>query len=381
MPYMAPEQFADFRKVRFSADIYSLGKILYEAISGKLNQKMVPFKMVNLEDPDTKFLKAMDSIIRKATDENHHKRYQTVSEMRQAILNALKSMREEEKRPQHLRAIPIYVRWLWVGIASVLISVGAMAIYHLLGSRAPEKATPTSTELLREKKNSSLPTPDKLAPMRIALDGRELKLVKSPKNDLIFYGDPSLVTFHHYAEFLNEVSESLTVNDGVVKHDEDIWIYLGDGGAPSDQIFYQNSRFYLRQAKWAPKPVIRVTWLGARAYALHYGKRLPTYAELRAFKQQFPILPDSSQETANDSMHSHMKMNKSIQNGNRIQHGQMVVKEWLSAKRQGSSTESLVVEWFAGGTQQKITKRYPWEGFYDVGFRTVLDLPSGKSTK
>lgn len=117
---------------------------------------------------------------------------------------------------------------------------------------------------------------DKLASTRIAEDGREMKLVKSPENGLMFYGDPSLVTFHHYVEFLNEVSESLNVNDGVVKHNDDIWIYLGDGSAQSDQIICQYSRFQLRQAEWAPKPVVRVTWLGAEAYAQHYGNRLPT---------------------------------------------------------------------------------------------------------
>ena len=93
MPYMAPEQFTDFRKASFSADIYSLGKILYEAICGKLDPKMVPFKTVNLKEPDTNLLKAMDGIIRKATDENQYKRYQTVSELRQALLHALKSVR------------------------------------------------------------------------------------------------------------------------------------------------------------------------------------------------------------------------------------------------------------------------------------------------
>lgn len=94
-----------------------------------------------------------------------------------------------------------------------------------------------------------------------------------------------MVTFHHYVEFLNEVSGSLNVNDGVVKHNDDIWIYLGDGSAQSDQIIYQHSRFQLRQAEWAPKPVIRVTWLGAEAYAQHYGNRLPLAQYERLLKR------------------------------------------------------------------------------------------------
>ncbi len=118
MPYMAPEQFSDFRKAGFAADIYSLGKILYEAVSGKLNSKMVPFKSVALKDPETIFLKAMDTLIRKATDESHRQRYQTVSDLRSAILEALKSGRSENGKlhPDHEKA-PAYVRWMWIGIA------------------------------------------------------------------------------------------------------------------------------------------------------------------------------------------------------------------------------------------------------------------------
>jgi hypothetical protein len=149
---------------------------------------------------------------------------------------------------------------------------------------------------------------------------------------------------------------------------------MGDGNNLSDQIFYQHSRFHLRQTEWAPKPVIRVTWLGAQAYAQHYGKRLPTYDEWRTIEQQFPIILDSIQRPANDSMHSHMEMNASTQDGKLTRSGQMAVKEWISSKAPDLSADSRVVEWSAESTQPNVTKRYPWEGFYDVGFRTVLDV-------
>ena len=380
MPYMAPEQFADFRKANFAVDIYSLGKMLYEAINGKLNPKMVPFKTVALENPKTNLLKAMDGIIRKATDEDHRKRYQTVAELRQAILNALKSVHEEEKLPRSHVRLPAYVRWLWAGIAIVLIVVGGMTIYHLVGS-VPEKAITTSAEVSDEDKNTSKPKPEKLTPTWVGEDGREMVLVNGSEADLGFYVDPTLVTFHHYVVFLNEVSDTLEVIDGVVRNNKDIWIYLGDGSAPSDQITYQHLRFHLRQADRAPKPVIRVTWLGAQAYARHYGKRLPTYDEWQLLSQQFPIVPDSMQGTANVSngaMHSHMEMNKPTKNDGQSQQGegQIVVKEWLAVKSDSSST-SRVVEWSAGNTQQSVTKRHPWEGFYDVGFRTVMNAHGG----
>jgi len=372
MPYMAPEQFADFRKAKIPADIYSLGKMLYEAIVGKLNQKTVPFKSVCLEAPDTDFFKTMDGIIRKATDENQQNRYQTISEMRRALQNALKLLRKEKQQPQP-DVTPATIRWLWAGIALVLIAIGAMTIYHLVDSENSETAHVETTQILNENINRAVFDIDNLDSSLIAQDGREMKLVKRPNENHAFYADPSLVTFHHYVEFLNEVSESLTVNDGVVKHDEDIWIYLGDGSAQSEQIIFQHSRFHLRQAQWAFKPVTRVTWLGAEAYARHYGKRLPTSDDWQAIRQQLSIVPDFKTEPPKDTMHSHMQGVSLSTNSRSSQNEKKVVKEWISIKKLNSTPESRVVEWMDADTDQNTTKRYPWEGFEDVGFRTVLD--------
>ena len=379
MPYMAPEQFADFRKAKIPADIYSLGKMLYEAIVGKLDQKTVPFKSVHLEAPDTDFFKTMDGVIRKATDENQQNRYQTISEMRRALQNALKLLRKEKQQPQQPIATPATIRWLWAGIALVLIAIGAMTIYHLVDSENSETARVETTQILDENIDRAVFDIENPDASLIAQDGREMKLVKRPNENHVFYADPTLVTFHHYVEFLNEVSESLTVNDGVVKHDEDIWIYLGDGSAQSDQIIFQHSRFHLRQAQWAPKPVTRVTWLGAEAYARHYGKRLPTSDDWQVIRQQLSIVPDFKTKSPKDTMHSHMQGVSLSTNSRSSQNEKKVVKEWISIKKPNSTSESRVVEWMDADTDQNTTKRYPWEGFEDVGFRTVLDTGADRS--
>ena len=378
MPYMAPEQFADFRKANIPADIYSLGKMLYEAIVGKLDQKSVPFKAVHLEAPDTDFLKTMNGVIRKATDENQQNRYQTISELRRALQNALKLLRKEKQQPQP-DVTPATIRWLWAGIVLVLIAIGAMTIYHLVDSENSETARVETTQILDENIDRAVFDIENPDASLIAQDGREMKLVKRPNENHVFYADPTLVTFHHYVEFLNEVSESLTVNDGVVKHDEDIWIYLGDGSAQSDQIILQHSRFHLRQAQWAPKPVTRVTWLGAEAYARHYGKRLPTSDDWQVIRQQLSIVPDFNTKSPKDTMHSHMQGVSLSTNSRSSQHEKKVVKEWISIKKPNSTSESRVVEWMDADTDQNTTKRYPWEGFDDVGFRTVLDAGADRS--
>lgn len=377
MPYMAPEQFADFRKANVTADIYPLGKILYEAISGKLDQKMLPFKTVSLEEPKTNLLKAIDIIIRKATEEDHRRRYQTVAELRNAILDALGAERLEKDKPQQSQVIPpAYVRWLWAGIAAVLIAVGGMAAYHLM-DKAPEKSLTTNKKAVEEVKHTITLKTEKPTPTLLAADGREMVLVAGSEKYPEFYTDPTLITFHHYVEFLNEVGDTLEVIDGVVRKKEDIWLYLGDGSSASDQIIHEHSRFHLRQTEWAPKPVLRVTWLGAQAYARHYGKRLPAYDEWLALKKQLSIATKPNQlstNTASDK-HLHMMMHTSAEKTNQAKRKdeQPIVKEWLTTK-EDSSSPSRVVEWPAVNKQQNPTKRYPWEGFDDVGFRTVMDV-------
>jgi len=41
--YMSPEHFVDLKRTDTRADIYSLGKILYEAIDGKISSETIPF--------------------------------------------------------------------------------------------------------------------------------------------------------------------------------------------------------------------------------------------------------------------------------------------------------------------------------------------------
>lgn len=372
MPYMAPEQFADFRKARIPVDVYSLGKVLFEAVSGRLDKKMIPFKSADIESSATTFFKTVGSIIRKATSENPHNRYQTVSELRLALHNALQTLQEENIAALSIGPTPTYIRWLWVGIIAVLIAVGGMTVYHLVENET-YKQEGIADISLPGNIQSTLQEAGMFSSTMIAKDGREMALVTDADKNLAFYSDASLVTFHHYNEFLKEVRASLTVKNGVVKHDDDIWIYLGDGNAQADQIIYQNSRFQLRHTEWALKPVRRVTRLGASAYAQHYGKRLPTLVEWRAIEEQLiSVTKNDSVLTGGGMMHAPMHSDSQLSSSNvPEQKGKTVNKEWLAKIKPDSSVRSLVVGWSGNGNNQKVVQRNSWEGFYDVGFRAV----------
>ena len=75
------------------------------------------------------------------------------------------------------------------------------------------------------------------------------------------------ITNAQYATFMNDIGAN---RDGSFSGVE----YLDMGG----QISHRDGRFIAKSSK-ENYPVIRVTWFGAKAYAEHYGGRLPTEAE------------------------------------------------------------------------------------------------------
>lgn len=85
--YSAPEQTSDARGVDCRADIYSLGMLLYELLSGKLTYG---FESVCAARPELPAV--CDEILRKALAGNPDERYQTAAEMREALLAAARTL-------------------------------------------------------------------------------------------------------------------------------------------------------------------------------------------------------------------------------------------------------------------------------------------------
>jgi serine/threonine-protein kinase len=371
-PYMAPEQFSDFRKAAEPADIYALGKILYEAVEGKLDQSTPPFKQVSLKDPSAPMLRALDGVIRKATDEDPNRRYPSIAELRLDLLALLErpapSALSESK---HVSSPPL-VRWLWIGIAAAVLSVAGMTAYHLWEGVEKRPSPETAFRPESQTPPEAEPRKTELTRARLAADGREMRLLTDPASGRRFYADTSLVTFHHYLDFLNEVTDTVSVTDGVVRQGSDILFYL------EKHVVFQNDRFRLLDTALAPQPVTRVSWLGARAYARNFDKRIPTHADWLILRQEIPesVEPIRSaaagpvDDTAPPMHMMHRQPSADPEKPN--QADAAVSMEWVGVEVNGRLS-SRVVAWPAGGKSAELIRRYPWEGFVDVGFRTVMD--------
>lgn len=120
--YMAPEQFQDSAKVDGRADIYSLGVVLYEVLTGTLPTVMSKPVSQMSQVPAT-----FDPIVAKCLEADPDRRYQTVSELREA-LKAAQSFAEPSPVPGLVTPAPrrsLLGRTLVVaGIAAVVLLTG-----------------------------------------------------------------------------------------------------------------------------------------------------------------------------------------------------------------------------------------------------------------
>ena len=428
--YMSPEHFLEFGQADHLSDIYSLGKMLFEAINGRISSKGKPFKQACLQNPETPFLKKLDTIIRKATAEERGKRYVSVAHLHLALEETIEMGQGESlKVAAGVREPPIWhkPRYIWGGIALVALSMAAMGLWHLVGDPGkagfrpePDPAVIQPAPSVTIDETTVAGTIETIPPPKtyLAQDGIQMRFVPGEDFQIAegpqaqkktvslkpFYIDGTKVTNHHLVEFLNAVKDTLKIENGLVKQKDKIWFFLGQGTATYEQIIYQHERFYLRDTEYAAYPVVRVTWYGAAAYAVHYGKRLPTALEWRyaasmgdaQHKTTAAIGDASNAEMDHQTMHQgHMvppageegasPPARSSAAGSR-QTSSDTIKEWVVRTRPNSHngaqtgsaknieyTSSIVTPGVPIGTDP-VEFRYPWESFPDVGFRCVLDL-------
>jgi len=144
--YMSPEHFLDFRRADERADIYSLGKILFEAIEGKVSPETIPFRKAGLSKTRTLFFQELDRIIQDATEEDKEKRLPTVEQLQCLLVGALDSSLKDQV-PAVLQtlprsSVPPWKKWSLAALAAAVLlvaSVTALNLHPLKADRAEHR--------------------------------------------------------------------------------------------------------------------------------------------------------------------------------------------------------------------------------------------------
>lgn len=413
--YMSPEHFFDFKNADRQSDIYSLGKILYEAIDGKITSKILPFKSVALANPGTTFLQKLNQIIIDATAEEKDKRFKSIGDLRNPLSEALDIYKRKTAPDRTVTSGPLSFLhqplFIWSGIVIAVLSVTLMGLWHLMGEPSKSTALSKSPKIVRMvsdqpvSSDASKAEQTPLTPpaqsilgndgiIMLLIPGGELEVKTdglNAKRQTVriqpFYIGQMMVTNHHFVEFLNEVKADLTVENGVVNKNGEIWFYTGKGTELFDQIIYKHGLFHLRDIKYAVYPVVRVTWYGAAAYAHYYGKRLLSATEwdyLFSRQSLRGVIVGETSSTRGETNDTELRISAAdISDMTTIEKN---FKEWIirdhtdpgSRIKNGSdkndSYSSMIGGKFLLPESGLKSYRYPWEAFYDVGFRCAIGV-------
>ncbi len=402
--YMAPEQFMDFKRADARTDIYALGKILYEAIAGKIPENAVLFTQVGLKNPEGELFKSLDKIIGKATDKDPERRFKSVAEMRKKLEDALETWQaarsplfSAETRPSGL-----YISKTTVAIASVVAVILLMGLslwtFHYVQEHfLSGPPANVRTLVLPGKYPAKLQTIDgtimRLVPggtfwMPGGFDRSASGIVKVEP----FYMDETPVTNQQFVDFLNEIRGDLTVEDGAVKRDDKIYLYLGEALQGYEPIVFVSGGFKVKNPAHSACPVIRVTGYGAEAYASFYDKRLPTKLEWLYTASEGTVKGQKNREDKRPavpppSFFEPIKLPYPVMlfkpNFFGIRAMNIHIGAWvldlLYPHKNEEDTPLTIMGGFETGLSEQAriplpVKRNPWEAFEEVGFRCARNL-------
>lgn len=408
--YMAQEQFMNLRGTDQRADVYALGKILFEAVSGKMGPDVIPFKEAQLEDAQGAFFQQLNAVIRHATCEDKTDRLATVEALKQAIVQATRfspsAPSGEDRHPtgaprSKLMSIPSLPLLLLIGILLILIPV--------LWALRPFETVPVAPSPFQSG-NQTVSAESLPSDLPATLEGKDnvtLHLVSGGKVLLLkdftgeagkqvkvaaFYMDATPVTNDQYVKFLNQVLPRIHVSGGMVHGDGQIWLMLGEVKSGYAPIVFEDGRFHIRLAEHAACPVLRVTAYGAAAYAHFYGKRLPTAAEWLYTVQTGAF--HASGNATSDGSPQDLPIPTPVMAYHADRYGirglNSNMGEWgrhdPSADAAVKDTDYVIL----GGIHDSPAKsvsipgpiaRQPWEAFEKVGFRCVQDVPGETAAK
>jgi serine/threonine-protein kinase len=390
MHYMSPEQFFNFSLVREKTDVYSVGKILFEMVEGKITDKSRPLKQASLSNPETDFRKALNRIIMEATAEDPKHRISSASELKDRLSQLLycpgDQVLEATRMPR--RKTPALMKLILPAfLAAAVLIAGAVILPKVVDVRlkpAAEKNSQAPTELKASaiKKAGVMPYPD--YPMKISdtSDHSVLRLIPPAELQLrdkeifpaetiainSFYLSETPVTNQQYVNFLNSVINRVRVEESDVYLDERLVLKLSEKIRGYKPIVFENGRFAVKNPMHSACAVLMVTGYGAEAYAMHYKLRLPSAREW-FFVMQTSNTDNGSQER--------MPLPTPVINYDENEYGLRGINhlaEWGNNHKGefvilGQAPSEMVEVDF-------IETKNPVKYYTDTGFRVALDLPN-----
>jgi len=435
-PYMPEEQFLDLATTDGRTDVYSLGKILYEAIEGRMRpERNKPFETVHLSPPTTRMFRDLDRSVQNATAKDRSQRTSSVNDLRTELTRILEEADNLGQTSALKRSKNRLLLTAAAGGAAVLILLAILGthLYTMNSGNGPQASPQEAKNGLVSSmafefefpgvKRTQLPEigegelpPQGIRgsdgmPMRL-VPGGEARLFRDGKENLEdreatrtvsvpdFYMDETKVTNHLYVQFLRNIPD-LVVRDNAVWHNGRVWLYLGEVRSDYEPISYRHGRFQIA-SEAVSKPVVRVTALGAMAYAKFYGRSIPSMAQWwRALQagasgEEAAAGTRSAEDQHGMMMEEHMgsEAPSQVKTGDtdRIRtvsateandlgiHGLGGnVNEWTMAVA-GKERVELHIHGGVGDLdrQESYLKRQSWEGFANVGFRTTIKLRNQK---
>lgn len=404
--YMAPEQFTDLQLADARMEVYALGKILYEAASGRMRRDTsFIMETAHLPQADGDLLRGLDRIVRRATAKDVGARIPGVRELRAELetLPLTPARRSTDRTPADAQP-----QRQWrpaLAIATLILVLAIMTMLRFGPARldtiavAPQAEEPgEGLRITTDHKPAGAEPPMTLT----ARDGGLLRLV--PAGNVVvskeqgrgrrvrlpaFYLASTEVTNLQFVEFLNNSLNHLEVRDGSVVQGDQIWLQLGEVRDGVEPIVYADGRFRIGDPSLAANPVVRVTASGAAAYAAHNGLRLPTAEEWALAAEALPT-PDRKGGETEAEEQIQLPVGLPPENGLGLRGLDGNVREWaacdaaLGAKGDqafvvmgdtGDPDGKSLAEGGLGGRNIRDCAPLPrqsWEAFEDVGFRTAM---------
>ena len=386
LKYMSPEQFYNFSLAREPSDVFSLGRILYEAVEGTITEKVKPFKQVRISRTDTLFFNALGEIIAAATAENPKERIATARQLMERLSEILYCRtgireRQEDKVPFVTRLNMVHALLLILATAMLAMTY---LVYHNGEVISPvmQRTGPVTEAATAKVEIFTDPRLEEITETFHARDNSIMTLIPGMRIKVLenkeqpfdengvepFYLSESPITNQQFVSFVNAIIDKVKIQDSDLMLDEKSILKLSEKIRDYKPIIFNGQKYVVQDPMHAACAVLMVTGYGAQAYAGHYGLRLPQAREWYAL-----MASQTSGDTVRPALPTpvinYVKNRFGIRGINEI-------AEW-GKNQEGSfvvlgGASSIMVE------SELVSVKDPEKYYTDTSFRVALDADADK---